>query len=102
MTSATSIARTLRLEADRAPREGALYRLLENRKRLNLSLLGQILIALPCIKTSLITARPGRVPHDRKPDRAIFRHPFWLVASFRRFTCLDAGNQCGRCVGWNS
>ena len=56
MTSATSIARTLRLEADRVPREGALYRLLENRKQLNKDELQLLLIAEPCIKTSVIRA----------------------------------------------
>jgi hypothetical protein len=56
MTSATSIAKTLQLEADRVPREGALYRLLENRKRLNSNELGRFLIALPCIKNSVTRA----------------------------------------------
>jgi hypothetical protein len=53
MTSATSIARKLRFAADRALWEGALYRLLENRKQLNRDELGKLLIALPCIKNSI-------------------------------------------------
>jgi hypothetical protein len=56
MTSATSIAKTLRLEADPVPREGALYRLLENRKQLNQDGLQRLLIALPCIKKSVTRA----------------------------------------------
>ena len=53
MTSATSTARKLRFAADRAPQEGAVYRLLENRKRVNREELGRVLIALPCIKNSV-------------------------------------------------
>jgi hypothetical protein len=56
MTSATSTAKTPRSAADRLPREGALYRRLENRKQLNRGELAQLLIALPCIKNSVIRA----------------------------------------------
>jgi hypothetical protein len=56
MTSATSIAKTLRFAPDSVLREGALYRLLENRKRLNTNALQRLLIAEPCIKTSVIRA----------------------------------------------
>ena len=56
MTSATSIAKALRFAADRVPLEGVLYRLLENRKRLNKDELQRLLIAEPCIKTSVIRA----------------------------------------------
>jgi hypothetical protein len=56
MTSATSIAKTLRFAADPVSWEGVLYRLLENRKRLNQDELQRLLIAGPCIKTSVIGA----------------------------------------------
>ena len=60
MTSATciakTIAKTLRFGADRVPWEGVLYRRLENRKRLNRDELQRFLIALPCIRNSVIRA----------------------------------------------
>jgi hypothetical protein len=56
MTSATSIASTLRFAADCAPREGAFYRLLENRKQLNQDGLQRHLIAEPYIKKSVTRA----------------------------------------------
>jgi hypothetical protein len=56
MTSATCIAKTLRFAADRVSREGVLYRRLENRKRLNRDELQRFLIALPCIRNSVIRA----------------------------------------------
>jgi hypothetical protein len=54
--SATSGLRTLRFAADRIPQEGAVYRLLENRKQLNRDELQRDLIALPCIKNSVTRA----------------------------------------------
>jgi hypothetical protein len=56
MTLATFIAKTLRFAADRVPQEGAFYRRLENRKQLNRDELQRGLIALPCIKNSVIRA----------------------------------------------
>lgn len=56
MTSATSIAKTQRFAADRVPPGGALYRRLENRNQLNRGELERDLIALPCIKTSVVRA----------------------------------------------
>jgi len=56
MTSATSIAKTLRFGTTCLSPRGVLYRLLENRKQLNRDELGQSLIALPCIKNSVTRA----------------------------------------------
>ena len=50
MTSATSIAKTLRFAANCVPLGGALYRRLENRKSLIRNGLRGDLIAKPCIR----------------------------------------------------
>ena len=56
MTSATSIAKTLRFGTACLSSRGAFYRLLENRKQLNQEELQRLLIAVPCIKNSVIHA----------------------------------------------